>query len=122
MTQEKLKEYPTLIDPFLDFEATKHFLGRGSCNHSISETSLDSGTLIYLNQEREGQEVASTPSYSGRACEKGIVVCGYKTKARGILGFLSPKVRTIPDAKKQEVKSELLEKLENNKPAYINFW
>jgi hypothetical protein len=123
MGKENLQEYPTLVDPFLDFEATRGHFGTGSCNYGIGEQRLTSGEiLVYLNQQREGQKVVSTPTGFGRVCEQGVVICGYKARARGIFGFLrGSKVRTIPDAERQKVESELLQKLGDKKPLYIDF-
>jgi hypothetical protein len=89
MAKEKLQEYPTLVDPFLDFEATRIHFGTGSCNYGIGEKKLNSGeVVVYLNQQREGQRVVSTPTGFGRVCEQGIVICGYKARVKGIFGFL----------------------------------
>ena len=124
MAKEKLQEYPTLVDPFLDFEATRQHFGTGSGNYATEEKELASGeTVVYLKQQREGQKVVNTPTGFGRVCEQGIVICGYKAKARGILGFLrGSKIRTIPNEERQRVKSELLEKLGDERPAYVEFW
>ena len=124
MAKEKLQEYPTIIDASLDFEATREHFGTGNCNYAISETILNNGeTAVYLHQQREGEKVVNTPMGFRRVCEHGIVICGYKSNPTGFLRFLkSPKIRTIPDAERRRVKSELVEKLRNKKPAYINFW
>lgn len=124
MTKEKLQEYPILIDAPLDFEATREYFGTGSCNYAISETPLGSGkTAVYLHQQKEGDKVVDTSNGVRRICEHGIVICGYKINPKGFFKFLkSPRIKLIPDEEKEKVKSELLEKLADKKPTYVNFW
>ena len=124
MAKEKLHEYPVLVDASLDFEATREHFGTGSCNYAIGEKRLASGeTAVYLCQQREGDKVVGTPIGFRRVCEHGIVVCGYRVNPTGLLKFLkSPKIRTIPDAERQKVESELTEKIDDKKPAYVDFW
>jgi len=124
MAKEKLEDYPTLVDPFLDFEATRGHFGTGSCNYGIGERKLDSGkVLVYLNQQREGNQVVSTPTGFGRVCEQGVVICGYKVRQKGILGFLrGSKIKAVSPAERQAVETELIQKLGAEKPVYVDFW
>ena len=120
MAKEKLHEYPILIDASLDFKATKEHFGTGSCNYAISEYAYGNGrVVVYFHQQREGK-VFITPIGFKRACEQGIVICGYKANPKGFLKFLkSPKIKTIPDTERQKVESELAEII---KPDYVDFW
>jgi len=122
MAKERLQEYPILVDAALDFEATREHFGTGSCGYAISERRLDDGqVVVYIHQQREGEEVVDTPRGFGRVCEQGILVCGYKTKP-GFFGFLRfSKIRTVPDEERQAVESELVKGLEK-KPAFVDFW
>jgi hypothetical protein len=124
MTQERLQEYPLIVESELDFEATRDNFGIGSCNLGISETLLSNGeTAVYLHQQRESPRVVSTSAGFRNICEQGIVVCGYKVNPTGIFKSLkSPKIRVIPDSEIPRVKSELMEKLKGKEPAYVNFW
>lgn len=124
---EKLEDYPMLTDPSLDFEATRQHFGIGTCNYAIREGEISSGKIVvYLKQQREGQEVVATEDGYRRICEHGIVICGYRAKGRGLLGFLKgPKIRLIPETEKQAVVSEIIKIIQSiggRKPAYLDFW
>jgi len=123
MAKEKLQNYPELIDADLDFAATREHFGTGSCNYAVSEKILANGqVVVYLHHQREGEQAVDTPIGFRRVCEQGIIVCGYKVKPR-ILGFLRmPKIRIVPDAEREAVESELLQKFGDKKPAFMDFW
>ena len=124
MANQDLREYPELIDPFLDFEATRKHFGTGACNYGRQELKLSSSKiLVYLNQQREGLDVVSTPTGLGRICELGIIICGYKVRPGGLFGFLKkPRIKPIPECERKQAKLELelanrLEDIE-----YVDFW
>jgi len=124
---EKLHDYPVLIDPFLDLEATKQHFGTGSCCDSIGEKRLASGDIVvYLNRQREGKKVVDTTTGFGRVYEQGIVVCGYKTKPKGIFSFLrGSKIRLVPKEESRKVESELVDTLNvqgSSKIVFVDFW
>ena len=116
MTKEKLQEYPFVNDP-MDFGAPG--VNSKCFDYGIGEIKMTSGeTLVYLVQQRENPEIVDTPIGPRGMCEQGIVICGYKRK-----GFLrSPRIKTIQDAERESVESELLQKLKGKKPNYIEFW
>jgi hypothetical protein len=124
MAKERLHEYPIIADPELDFEATRERFGTGSCNLGISETPLSNGeTAVYLHQQREGQRVVQTSAGFRNMLERGILVCGYKVVPTGMFrSFRAPKIRSIPNSEIPRVRSELMEKLKDNPPTYVNFW
>jgi|GEM_PF-3305703 len=119
-SSKKLIEYPRLTDPFLDFEATREHLGRGSCNYNLSEMILPNGrTLVYFLQMKEGDRFTDTPLGVRRVCEQAVVICGYKEKRRGFLGYLRPAgIRPIPSEEEQDI----IEILSRVCPSPVNFW
>ncbi|MEK6899264.1 MAG: hypothetical protein AABW79_04170 [Nanoarchaeota archaeon] len=123
MTKERLDDYPTLVDPALDFEATRMYFGRGSCNYDISEVLLDNGQVVVcLHQQRESDEVIHTSEGFRNVCEQGIVVSGYLVKPEGFFSwFRSSKVRRVQDEEMDNVRSELMEKLKHPRLAFFEF-
>lgn len=123
MEKRNLHDYPIIGDSDLDFEATREHFGRGICSYAISETPLSGGeTAVYLRQQREGDAVVDTPRGPRRVCEQGIVILGYKVSPTGFLKSLRrPKIRTIPSTERPRVESELLERLGDRKPVYVDF-
>jgi len=119
---ERLKEYPTLTDPFMDFEATRQNFRTGSCNIAIRRTTLSDGrNLIYILQQREGEKVVSTPLGFKRVCEQGIVICGYEVKPRGLLSFLkSKRVQIVPQTERVKIEEHLQGELSTKN--YLKYW
>jgi len=128
MTKEQeLQDYPELIDPFLDFEATREFMGRGSCVYGISHYKNGSGkVVVYMGQQREGDEVVCLgDGQFGRKCIHGLIVAGYLARPKGLLSmFKGKKIRIIPNEDRENVESELLERVTQfgKKPDYVDFW
>ena len=124
MVKERLKDYPQIVDPFMDFEATRQHFRKATCNYAISKSRLDNGkVVVYLHQQRETDKVISVPQGFGNICEQGIIICGYKAREKGILGFLKgSKIRPILLTERESVESELLQKFGKEKPAYVYFW
>ena len=116
MAKEKLHSYPVLIDPWLDFEATKEFVGRGSCIYNIKHFREKSGeTIVYMLQQKESDElVFDKGEYIGKKCIQGIIVAGR------LKGIFRNKIEIIPKTEKEQVKSKLSKKVKDF--LYIDFW
>jgi hypothetical protein len=123
MVKEKLEDYPVMIDPELDFEATKQHYGRGSCVYSIKSLKQHNKKIVYMWQQKESDEpVYDNGKYIGRKCIRGIIVAGYSTRQKGLLSFLkSRKIMIIPEKDKEQITAEILSSV-TKKPAYIDFW
>jgi hypothetical protein len=123
MTKETLEEYPILIDSELDFEATREFIGRGSCVYSIKNLKTKEGTIVYMWQQKESdEEVYDKGKYIGKKCIQGIIVAGYSTKQKGLLSFLkSRKIKKIPEKDKEQIKTTILNSIKKT-PDYVEFW
>ena len=103
-----------MIDPFLDFEATREYFGIGNCNYSIGKAKLSSGeTVVYMNQQRESDREIDTPTGPRKICVRNLVICGYRENPK-FLGFLrTKKIRIIPQEERDSVKSEIINIIRN---------
>lgn len=128
MAGDRLREYPVEIDPFLDFEATNMHFGTGSCTYGITEMKASfEKTLVYMWQQKEGDEVIDTPRGFGKKCENNLIVCGYKVEPSGFFGiFKSPRIKVLREEEREKVRSELLKIISRTNPELkiedIIFW
>lgn len=114
-----LREYPTMIDPSLDLEATRERFGRARCVTAIKETRARNGrTIVYMEEQRESKEIVQTELGPRRKYEHGIIICGYKTRS----WTLRKKVETLSPREKGRVIAHFNELSEEDRADYIDFW
>ncbi|HLC53830.1 MAG TPA: hypothetical protein VJK03_04780 [Candidatus Nanoarchaeia archaeon] len=126
MKSHNLLPYPeVLIDPAGDFEATRHYFGKGSCIYNTKHYVAQSGeTVVYIWQQREGDEpVFNEGKYIGNKCLHGIIVAGYLVKPSGIFSFFKRnKVRVVNDEDRESLEAEIMHAESQKVPADIEFW
>jgi len=121
---EKLKDYPAIADPFMDFEASNHFnrwTGR-SCVYGVAREKLNGKLIVYMNGQRETDEAVDTPAGLMKKCERYVVVCG--EPVRSWRTWFITKIKPIPQEKQKEVKSRLLARFADREEsvAQVSFW